>query len=360
MLQYLHNKEASIMELKIISELYPREKYLAKIRGFYHECEIIKVLSGVRRCGKSSIMNLIMDELLKDGVSKDNILYFDLDKKPYENIRTPKELDELISKYSITEGKKYLFIDEVQNVTGFEKVINAWREERNYSIFITGSNSYLLSGELATKLTGRYIEFNILPLSFDEYLDMKKFYGKEVSIDETDELRTYILEGGFPYVLKLNSMNDKRRYVQNLIDEIFEKDIRKRVKIRNRSVFDAVLKYIINNFGSTTSIQNIVDDFRKNGISIKRETVNRYIEVLINAKIIMPCERFDMKSRKSLSNEKKYYLSDLSFFYALNTDNRINYGPALENVVYIYASSKDYSINVGKIGKLMCTQFLDH
>lgn len=183
---------------------------------------------------------------------------------------------------------------------------------------------------------------------------MKKFYGKEVSIDETDELRTYILEGGFPYVLKLNSMNDKRRYVQNLIDEIFEKDIRKRVKIRNRSVFYAVLKYIINNFGSTTSIQNIVDDFRKNGISIKRETVNRYIEVLINAKIIMPCERFDMKSRKSLSNEKKYYLSDLSFFYALNTDNRINYGPALENVVYIYASSKDYSISVGKIGKLEC------
>lgn len=342
------------MEFENISELYPREKYLAKIRGFYHECEIIKVLSGVRRCGKSSIMNLIMDELSKDGVSKDNILYFNLDKKPYENIKTPEELDELILKNSITEGKKYLFIDEVQNVNGFEKVINAWREERNYSIFITGSNSYLLSGELATKLTGRYIEFNILPLSFDEYLDMKKFYGKEVSIDETDELRTYILEGGFPYVLKLNSMNDKRRYVQNLISEIFEKDIRKRVKIRNRSVFDAVLKYIINNFGSTTNIQNIVDDFRKNGISIKRETVNRYIEVLINAKIIMPCERFDMKSRKSLINEKKYYLSDLSFFYALNTDNRINYGPALENVVYIYASSKDYSISVGKIGKLEC------
>lgn len=350
----MHHKEASIMEFENISELYPREKYLAKIRGFYHECEIIKVLSGVRRCGKSSIMNLIMDELSKDGVSKDNILYFNLDKKPYENIKTPEELDELILKNSITEGKKYLFIDEVQNVNGFEKVINAWREERNYSIFITGSNSYLLSGELATKLTGRYIEFNILPLSFDEYLDMKKFYGKEVSIDETDELRTYILEGGFPYVLKLNSMNDKRRYVQNLISEIFEKDIRKRVKIRNRSVFDAVLKYIINNFGSTTNIQNIVDDFRKNGISIKRETVNRYIEVLINAKIIMPCERFDMKSRKSLINEKKYYLSDLSFFYALNTDNRINYGPALENVVYIYASSKDYSISVGKIGKLEC------
>lgn len=342
------------MEFEIINGLYPREKYLTKIRGFYHECEIIKVLTGVRRCGKSSIMNLIIEELLKDGVSKDNILYFNLDKKPYENIETSKELDELIAKYTITKGKKYLFIDEIQNVKGFEKVINAWREERDYSIFITGSNSYLLSGELSTKLTGRYIEFNILPLSFDEYLDMKKFYGKEISTDETVELRNYILEGGFPYILNLNSMNDKRRYVQNLISEIFEKDIRKRVKIRNRSTFDAVLRYIINNFGATTNIQNIVDDFKKNGVSIKRETVNRYIEALISAKIIMSCERFDMKSRKSLIGEKKFYLSDLSFYYALNTDNRINYGPALENVVYIYASSKDYSISVGKIGKLEC------
>lgn len=342
------------MEFEIISGLYPREKYLKKIRGFYHECEIIKVLTGVRRCGKSSIMNLIICELLKDGVSKENIIYFNLDKKPYTDIETPKQLDELILKNNVAKGKKYLFIDEVQNVIGFEKVINARREERDFSIFITGSNSYLLSGELATKLTGRYIEFEILPLSFDEYLDMKKFYKKPISSDESDELRNYIFEGGFPYVLNLNSMSDKRRYVQNLVNEIFEKDIRKRIRVRNRSLFDTVLKYIINNFGATTSIQNIVDEFKKSGVIIKRETVNRYIEALESANIIMPCERFDMKSRKSLKGEKKFYLSDLSFYYALNTDNRINYGPALENVVYIYALSKDYSISVGKIGKLEC------
>lgn len=341
------------MKLEKIDGLYPRKKYLDKIRGFYHQCEIIKVLTGVRRCGKSSIMNLIMKELLDSGVNEDNIIYLNLDKKPYDNIESPRELDKLISKYRNINGKKYLFIDEVQNVIGFEKVINAWREEKDYSIFITGSNSYLLSGELATKLTGRYIEFNILPLSFDEYLDMKKFYGKTIS-DDLDELNNYILEGGFPYVLKLSSMNDKRRYVQNLINEIFEKDIRIRVKIRNRSIFDAVLRYIINNFGATTSVQNIVDDFKKNGISIKRETVNRYIDALSSAKIIMQCDRFDMKSRKSLTGEKKFYLSDLSFYYALNTVNRINYGPVLENIVYIYALSKDYSISVGKIGKLKC------
>ena len=341
------------MEFEIRNDLYPREKYLEKIRGFYHECEVIKVLTGVRRCGKSSIMNLIIQELLSGGVNRENILYFNLDKKPFDTVVSSEKLDEIIEKNKVASGKNYLFIDEIQNVKGFEKMINAWREEGNFSIFITGSNSYLLSGELVTKLTGRYIEFNILPLSFDEYLNVKKFFGKQVS-DDLTELRNYIYEGGFPYVLKLSSMNDKRRYVQNLIDEIYEKDVKKRLKIRHRSVFESIMKYLVNNFGSTTSIRNIVDDFAKNGVNIKRETVNRYIEALESAKIIMSCSRFDMKSRKSLTGEKKFYLSDLSFYYALNTDNRINYGPALENIVYTYALGLDYSISVGRIGKLEC------
>lgn len=342
------------MEFEVRDDLFKRERYLKKIRGFYHETEIIKVLTGVRRCGKSSIMNLIIQELLDEGINKDNILYFNLDRKPYDYVETPKELDEIISNNSIAKGKKYLFIDEIQNVDGFEKVINAWREEREYSIFITGSNSYLLSGELATKLTGRYIEFNIMPLSFDEYLKVKEFFGKQISNDNFVELRNYIFEGGFPYTIRLNSINDKRSYVASLIEEIFEKDIKRRIKIRNRTTFEAVMKYIINNYGSTTSIQNIVDDFIKNKNNIKRETVQRYIDALISAKIIMQCDRFDMKSRKSLTGEKKYYLSDLSFYYALNTDNKINYGPALENILYIYAKSKGYSISVGRVGKLEC------
>ncbi len=342
------------MEFELRTDLYKREKYLEKIRGFYHECEVIKVLSGVRRCGKSSIMNLVIGELLASGVSKDNILYFNLDKKPYNKITEPDELDRLIEANGKAKGKKYLFIDEIQNIKSFEKMINAWREEGDYSIFITGSNSYLLSGELATKLTGRYIEFNILPLTFDEYLNVKRFFGKQVSSDNLTELRNYIYEGGFPYVLRLNSMNDKRRYVQDLIEEIYEKDIKRRVKIRNRSAFDVVTKYIVNNFGATTSVRNIVEDLSKNGTTIKRETVERYIGALVSAKIMMLCDRFDMKSRKSLKGEKKYYLSDLSFYFALNTDNRINYGPALENIVYTYAASKEYKVSVGRIGKLEC------
>ena len=342
------------MKIEIRSDLYKREKYLEKIRGFYHECEVIKVLTGVRRCGKSSIMNLIAGELLTGGVKEDNILYFNLDKKPYDTVTTAEELDALISENSKTDGIKYLFIDEIQNVEGFERVINSWREERDFSIFITGSNSYLLSGELVTKLTGRYIEFKILPLSFEEYIGFKKFFGKSISGDNLTELRSYILEGGFPYVVRLNSLNDKRTYVQSLIDEIYEKDVKRRVRIRNRAAFDAVMRYIVNNFGATTSIQNIVDDFAKTGVTIKKETVNRYIGALISAKIIMPCERFDMKSRRSISGEKKFYLSDLSFYYAYNTDNRINFGPVLENIVYTYAASRDYMISVGRIGRLEC------
>ena len=342
------------MELEIKKDLYKRERYLAKIRGFYHETEIIKVLTGVRRCGKSSIMNLVMQELLKEGINQDNILYFNLDKKKYRKVKTPDQLDKLISDNSNVSGIKYLFIDEIQNVKGFEEVINGWREEGDFSIFITGSNSYLLSGELVTKLTGRYIEFNIMPLTFDEYLKIKEFFGKPVSSDNLVELRNYIYEGGFPYTVKLDFIDDKRMYVQNLINEIYEKDIRRRVKIRKRSTFDSLMKYIINNYGSTTSIKNIVEDFEKNNNPIKRQTIVRYINALVSAKVIMSCDRFDMKSRKSLTGEKKYYLSDLSFYYTLNTDNRINYGPALENIFYIYAKSKGYSVSVGRIGKLEC------
>lgn len=335
-------------------KLYPREKYLSKIRGFYHECEIIKVITGVRRCGKSSFMKMIIRELVEQGISDNNILYFNLDKRPYIGITKPEQLDELIEKNYRQGEVQYLFIDEVQNVKNYETIINAWREEGNLSIFLTGSNSYLLSGELATKLTGRYLEFNILPLTLDEFVEIKKFFGKDLPADSLELLSAYIYEGGFPYTVKLDSLADKRTYVQGLIEEIYKKDIQKRIRIRNRTVFDAVMKYLISNFGATASIRNIVDDLAKNGVKTKTDTVTRYIEALVSAKIITPCERFDIKSRKSLKGEKKYYLSDFAFYYAMNTDNRINYGPALENIIFNYAVSKDYKASVGKIGKLEC------
>lgn len=335
-------------------KLYYREKYLEKIRGFYHDTSLIKVITGIRRCGKSCLMETIKDELIKSGIKEKNIIYLNLDKRGYKSIKKADSLEKVIDKLSTAKGKKYLFIDEIQNVENFEEVINAYREEENYSIFITGSNSYLLSGELVTKLTGRYIEFEIYPLTFDEYIDMKKF--KKIKIDKniTNEFENYIKDGGFPKALDFKNVNDKRKYVKEIILEIFEKDIKKRVKIRNKSVFNTVQKYIINNFGATTSFTNILKDLHKNGSDIKRETLDRYIQVLIDAKILHKCERFDLKSRKSINGEQKYYLTDLSFYFALNTDNRINYGQVLENIVYIYLKSKEYAISVGRIGKLEC------
>ena len=333
---------------------FARECYLKKIRGFYRDCEIIKVITGVRRCGKSSLMETIAQELADSGVASENIVYLDLDKRGYKNIKTADQLEKCIEEHAGAQGTKFLFIDEIQNVKGFEEVVNAFRAEGDFSIFITGSNSYLLSGELVTKLTGRYIEFEMFPLNFQEYLGMKRFFGKAVSQNLVEEFDKFLVEGGFPKAVQYDSAQDKRAYIESVITEIFEKDIKRRVKIRNVSVFNKIRNYMINNFGSTTSLTNMLEDLRKNGSDIKRETLNRYIQILVDSKILYECNRFDMKSRKSIAGEKKYYLADVGFYYATNTDNRINYGPVMENVFYAYAKSNGYSVSVGRIGKLEC------
>lgn len=335
--------------------LFKRELYLSKIRGFYHDDGMIKVITGVRRCGKSCLMQTIAEELREGGVGDEQILFLDLDRYGFRSVRTPDQLERLIEPALGVDGMKYLFIDEVQNVEGFEEVVNEFRAEGGFSIFITGSNSYLLSGELVTKLTGRYVEFEMQTLNFKEYCDMKRFLGIPVDPNPTAELDSYILEGGFPKALDYPELAEKRAYVRSVIGEIFEKDVRGRVKVKNVSVFEQVRDYIINNFGSTTSLTNIQKDLeRMQGVRIKRETLNRYLQILEDAKVISRCTRFDMKSRKSLQGDQKYYLSDLSFYFALNTDNRINYGPVLENIVYCYARSLGYQVSVGRIGSLEC------
>lgn len=337
-------------------ELFRRENYLKKIRGFYHDDGIIKVVTGVRRCGKSCLMRTIAQELAESGIDPASIVYLDLDSRKLRKVKTADELEAAIDDASTDapDGLKYLFIDEVQNVRGYEEVVNAFRADGDWSIFITGSNGYLLSGELMTKLTGRYIEFEMQTLTFKEYEDMKTFLGKTIDPNPTAELDAYILEGGFPKALAYESLVDKRTYVKSVVEEILEKDIRRRVQVRNMPVFETVRKYITNNFGATTSLTNILDDLAKQGVHIKRETLGRYLKILEDAKIVRCCERFDMKSRKSLRGEQKYYLADLSFYFALNTDNRINYGPVLENIVYNYARSLGYEVSVGRIGKLEC------
>ena len=334
--------------------LFKREKYLKKIRPFYDAEDIIKVITGVRRCGKSSLMQTIAEELVNRGVDSNAIIYLDLDKREYRKIKTADQLEQLIEGEKKKNGLNYLFIDEIQNVTGFEEVINGFRTDGDFSIFITGSNSYLLSGELVTKLTGRYLEFELVTLSFDEYIQIKRFFGKTIDSNMTVEFNRYILEGGFPRTVTIDDEAAKRTYVTGVINEIFDKDIKHRVKIKDVASFEAVRSYIINNFGATTSIKSLTEALEKNGLKVTRPTVTKYVNTLVDAKILYECDRFDMKSKKALSGEKKYYLADLSFYFSQNTDNRINYGPVLENIVYLYARSFDYAISVGRIGKLEC------
>ena len=338
----------------IMEKIYKREEYLKKIRGFYDD-DMIKVVSGIRRCGKSYLLKSVIEELLESGVNKKDIIYIELDKKENKEITTPKQLEKLIDSKITDKNFKYLFLDEIENVKDYETLINSYREEGNFSIFITGSNSYLLSGELATKLTGRYIEIEMLPLSFYEYVDMKKFLNKKVNENIYLEFEEYVRNGGFPKSLYYDSYEEKMIYTSNVINQIFEKDIKVSNRINDRNLFEVIEKFIVNNFGAVISIKNIQDYLKKQvKVNVDRRTIKRYIDILEKAKIIYPCELFDIKSKSVLKGDKKYYLADLSIYFALNTDNRINYGPVLENVMFSYLKSKGYSLSVGYIGELEC------
>lgn len=336
-------------------EIYRRENYLKRIRGFYNDASIIKVITGIRRCGKSSLLKSIIEELKEKGIKEKDIIFLELDKKEYKKITTANQLEEEIDKNINDNDFKYLFIDEVENVKNFEPVINAYREEENISIFITGSNSYLLSGELMTKLTGRYIEFEMMPLNFYEYVDMKKFYNKEINNNIYIEFEEFIKNGGFPGALAYDSYEDKITYISSVVNQIFEKDIKTNNKIKDTALFEVIEKYIINNFGGIISVNSIHNYLKKNqNIKTDRRTIKRYIDILEKAKIIYSCDLFDIKSKVVLKGEKKYYLADFSIYYTTNTDNRISYGPMLENIVFNYFKSKNYSLSVGRIGKLEC------
>ena len=334
-------------------KLFRREQYLKKIRPFYDD-NLIKVITGIRRCGKSCLMATIVEELRERGVEGKDIVYLDLDKRGNRSIKTPDQLEEKIESLLADGSFKYLFIDEVQNVCGYEEVVNAYNADGGFSIFITGSNSYLLSGELMTKLTGRYVEFEMFTLSFAEFLGMKKFMDKEI-VDERIEFNEYLRYGGFPRSLEYDDPEAKARYIEDVVGQIVDKDIRSRNKIRNIDTFNRVMTYVINNYGAPTSLTNLHDHFTKvERIAVERRTIAAYIQMLVDAKILCRCERFDLKSRKSLRGEEKYYLADPGIYFARNVDVRLNYGPSLENALYIYLRSRGYRLAVGRIGKLEC------
>lgn len=336
----------------MFNNVYPREKYLKKIRPFY-DSDIIKVITGIRRCGKSFILKAIMNELIDRGIPKTQIIYIPLDRRGYKNIKTSEELETKIESMLGDDENYYLFIDEVQNVFGFESVIHAYAEE-GYSIFLTGSNSYLLSDEISTKLTGRYLNFETFTLDFSEYLEMKRFFKKKIDQDIYVEFEEYILNGGFPKTIEFDDIQARQTYTRGIISEIFEKDVKTRKRISNVPVYERVQSFLLNNYSAPFSLSNLLECLEKEGYKTKATTVRGYIEDLKKAKIIYECNRFDLKSKKSLRREQKYYLSDLAIYFAMNTDNRLSYGPSLENMVYLYLASQDYQISIGKISKLEC------
>lgn len=334
--------------------LFRRERYLKKLRPYYDADDIIKVITGVRRCGKSCLMRSIAGELLERGVPEKDIVFLDLDSRKLRNIRTPDQLEAAIEARLEDDERKYLFVDEIQNVKGFEEVVNSYRNDGGFSLFITGSNSYMLSGDLATKLTGRYVEFDMFTLGFGEYLQMKAHLGQALEADAR-EFETWLREGGFPRALGFADPQAKEAYTRDVVEQIIEKDIKARRKIRNTTAFERSTTYVINNFAATTNLSNVVDHLRNvEHITVKHQTLSGYLDLLEGAKLLYKCPRFDLKSRRSLRGEEKYYLADPALYRARNTDARLNYGPALENALFTHLLSKGYSVSVGRIGKLEC------
>lgn len=334
--------------------LFKRESYLEKIRPFVDDTDIIKVVTGIRRCGKSCLMETIAQELGERGVPAANTVYLDLEKRGLRSVKTPDQLEDEIEKRLPAEpdGTVYLFIDEVQRVEGFEEVVNAYRADGGFSVFITGSNSYLLSGELTTNLTGRYIEIEMFTLSFAEYLGMREFLSLAEQ-PEAQSFQEYLRYGGFPKALEYEDPQAKARYIEDVVEQIVNKDIRARRKVRNRSTFEKVMTYVINNFAAPTNLTGIAEYLRNTQkVPVKRETLASYIELLVNAKVLYRCDRFDMKSKKSLQGGEKYYLADTGIYFARNVNATMDYGPLLENAVFTHLMAKDYRVSVGSIGNL--------
>ncbi|MGI6033454.1 MAG: ATP-binding protein [Coriobacteriales bacterium] len=340
------------MTVKGSRRIFKRERYLSKIRPFVDDSDIIKVVTGIRRCGKSCLMESVAQELEERGVNLKDIVYLDLEKRGLRSVKTPDQLDREIEKRLADDDFKYLFIDEVQNVKGFEEVVNAYRADGGFSVFITGSNSYLLSGELMTKLTGRYVEIEMFPLTFDEYLGMRDFLGKPEQ-PMAQSFSEYLRYGGFPKSLEYDDIQAKSRYIGDVVDQIIRKDVYARSQVRNRRVFETVMTYIINNFGAPTNLTKLAEYLNNTqGLSIKRQTLARYIDLLVSAKILYRCDRFDMKSKRSLQGGEKYYLADTGLYFARNVNATMDFGPLLENVVYTWLRTRGYAVSVGSIGKL--------
>lgn len=324
-----------------------REIYLERIRPYY-ESDIIKVITGVRRSGKSVLLDTIRDELIERGISSDRFIYLNLEDIDYDYIVNASDLNKEIKSRVFDKGKYYIFLDEVQHVKEFEKALASFRATLNVSLFVTGSNSTLLSGELATLLTGRTVEFEILPFSFYE---MKQYYVLNRMEWSEDLFQDYLKWGGFP--LRFDYKNDEaiHRYLRNLYESIVNRDIVGRSKRADKKTFMDISLYILANAGKELSIDNIIAAYEKGNRKISRRTIYNYLERMKKAYLIHGVGRYNIVGKSALSNREKQYAVDTGF-RTINT-NTINFEDSffLENIIYNELITRGYTVFAGKTYK---------
>ena len=313
----------------------------------YRNTDEIKVICGIRRCGKTVLLKQLIDELIKDGIPQENIIYISFESSKYRRIKNDIQLDEIIlEKTSKINGKIYLLFDEIQQVKDWEKSINSYRVDFDSDIYITGSNSTLLSGELATLLSGRYITLNIYPFSFNELLD---FYKNE-GISEKELFNEYLSYGGFPGLLSYDN-DGKINLLHDLYSTIILNDILYRSNIKDLDLLKRLLEFMISNIGQTFSATSI-SKYIKNERKTTPATIINFLEYIVNAFILYQVKREDIKLKKKLLISDKYYVVDPGFYYLFNDESQRDWGQLLENVVFLELIRRGYSVNIGKVNDL--------
>ena len=321
-----------------------RENYLSKIRGFY-DSDLIKILVGIRRCGKSVILNQIIDELKeKRNVDEEHIIFVNFEFIEYEELLDYKNLNKYV-KGKIKDDKiYYLFLDEVQNVNDFEKVVNSLRASiKNISIFLTGSNSKMLSDELSTVLSGRYVLFNINPLSYKEYILLTNKDGYDM-----DTFWDYARWGGLPNRCEFTNEIDLKNYLHSVYDSIILRDVIKRLNIKDSLLFDMILQYLIETMGRKFSADNVIKFLESENKKISKETLYNYIDALCKALIIKRVYRYDIAGKSVLKTLNKYYATDLGIAQIKNNNPEFKNYIVLENIVYNELINRDYEVYIGK------------
>ncbi len=337
-----------MMSLKEGEPMVKRELYLKRIRPFY-QSEMVKVITGIRRCGKSTIMRQIMEEIKAEGVDENHIIYVNFEDYQYRKISNADALYEYVEKLIVDDVKYYLFFDEIQNVDEFELVINSFRATHNASIFITGSNSKLLSGELATHLSGRTLSFRIMPFNFQEFCEYKRSENQHGTPEEF--MQEYLRWGGFPLVCKETDENSKMVLLSNIFDSVVLKDIVMRNKVASPSALEKVLDYVVANSSTTISGNGIAASLAESGQTVSAPMVYDYLRYIADACVCDKVSRYDIRGKKVLSFEEKTYVCDLGFFHLKKNRVKDEYNYIVETLCYNELISRGYQVYIGKTYK---------